>query len=138
MVAITGNVPRAIIGRDAFQEADITGITLPVTKHNFLVRSARSCRMPFGPRSTSPPRADPVPCWSTFRKTWASRSWTSYIRNRRLPGYKPTYKGHIRQIMAAAKAIAEAKRPLLYVGGGAIASGAHAEYAPSRKNAICP
>src|SRR5690554_5301166 len=128
VVAITGNVPRALIGRDAFQEADITGITLPVTKHNFLVRSARELprviRAAFHIATTG--RPGPV-LVDIPKDVGVEELDFDYPETVDLPGYKPTYKGHIRQIMAAAKAIAEARRPLLYVGGGAIASGAHEE-----------
>lgn len=128
LVAITGNVARAAIGRDAFQEADITGITLPVTKHNILVRSAqelpRAIRAAFHIATTG--RPGPV-LVDIPKDVGVEELDFVYPETVDLPGYKPTYKGHIRQIQAAARAIEKAKRPLLYVGGGAIASGAHEE-----------
>ncbi|MBO8141681.1 MAG: biosynthetic-type acetolactate synthase large subunit [Firmicutes bacterium] len=128
LVAITGNVARALIGRDAFQEADITGITLPITKHNFLVRTARelpgAIRAAFHIATTG--RPGPV-LVDIPKDVGLEEAPFSYPETVDLPGYKPTYKGHIRQILAAARAIMNAKRPLLYVGGGAIASGAHRE-----------
>lgn len=128
VVAITGNVPRANIGRDAFQEADITGITLPITKHNILVRSAeelpRAIRAAFHIATTG--RPGPV-LVDIPKDVGVEELDFLYPDEVDLPGYKPTYKGHTRQIQAAARAIEGAKRPLLYVGGGAIASGAHEE-----------
>lgn len=128
LVAITGNVPRAAIGRDAFQEADITGITLPVTKHNILVRSAQqlphAIRAAFHIATTG--RPGPV-LVDIPKDVGVEELDFIYPETVDLPGYKPTYKGHIRQIQAAARAIENAKRPLLYVGGGAIAAGAHKE-----------
>lgn len=128
LVAITGNVPRGLIGRDAFQEADITGITLPITKHNFLVRSARqlphAIRAAFHIATTG--RPGPV-LVDIPKDVGVEELDFVYPQTVHLPGYKPTYKGHARQIAAAAKAIARAERPLLYVGGGAIAAGAYGE-----------
>lgn len=128
IVAITGNVARAAIGRDAFQEADITGITLPITKHNILVRSAaelpQAIRTAFHIATTG--RPGPV-LVDIPKDVGVEEVDFVYPQAVDLPGYKPTYKGHARQIEAAARAIENAKRPLLYVGGGAIASGAHEE-----------
>lgn len=128
LVAFTGNVPLAAIGSDAFQEADITGITMPVTKHNFLVRTAEELpqviREAFHIASTG----RPGPVLVDLPKD-VSQDVIDYVPSRHvdLPGYKPTIKGHMRQILDAAKAIAEAKRPVLYLGGGVISSGAHEE-----------
>ena len=128
LVAITGNVSRSLIGRDAFQEADITGITLPITKHNFLVRSAKE--LPWAIRAAFhiATTGRPGPVLVDIPKDVGTEEFGfTYPETVDLPGYKPTYKGHIRQILEAARAIMNAKRPLLYVGGGAIASGAHQE-----------
>ncbi|HEY8495687.1 MAG TPA: biosynthetic-type acetolactate synthase large subunit [Limnochordales bacterium] len=128
LVAITGNVARSLIGRDAFQEADITGITLPITKHNFLVRSAKE--LPWAIRAAFhiATTGRPGPVLVDIPKDVGTEEFGfTYPETVDLPGYKPTYKGHIRQILEAARAIMNAKRPLLYVGGGAIASGAHQE-----------
>ncbi|MFS8543725.1 MAG: biosynthetic-type acetolactate synthase large subunit [Limnochordales bacterium] len=128
MVAITGNVARHLIGRDAFQEADITGITLPVTKHNFLVRSARELPWAIKAAFHIATTGRPGPVLVDIPKDVGLEELNfTYPETVDLPGYKPTYKGHIRQILAAARAIMNAQRPLLYVGGGAIASGAHEE-----------
>ena len=128
LVAITGNVSRALIGRDAFQEADITGITLPVTKHNYLVRSARELPSAIKAAFHIATTGRPGPVLVDIPKDVGTEEFNfTYPETVDLPGYKPTYKGHIRQILEAARAIMNAKRPLLYVGGGAIASGAHEE-----------
>jgi acetolactate synthase I/II/III large subunit len=121
VVAVTGQVGRALIGTDAFQEADISGITMPITKHNFLVRNgddipqvmaeafhiARSGRP--GPVLVDIPK-DVLQGQCTF-------SWPPRIE---LPGYKPNTKPHNRQIREAAKLIAASRKPVLYVGGGVI------------------
>ncbi|MFS8533567.1 MAG: biosynthetic-type acetolactate synthase large subunit [Limnochordales bacterium] len=128
LVAITGNVSRSLIGRDAFQEADITGITLPITKHNFLVRSAKELPWVIRAAFHIATTGRPGPVLVDIPKDVGTEEFGfTYPETVDLPGYKPTYKGHIRQILEAARAIMNAKRPLLYVGGGAIASGAHQE-----------
>ncbi|HEY8418308.1 MAG TPA: biosynthetic-type acetolactate synthase large subunit [Limnochordales bacterium] len=128
LVAITGNVSRALIGRDAFQEADITGITLPITKHNFLVRSAKELPWAIKAAFHIATTGRPGPVLVDIPKDVGTEEFNfTYPETVDLPGYKPTYKGHIRQILEAARAIMNAKRPLLYVGGGAISSGAHQE-----------
>ncbi|MBE3577193.1 MAG: biosynthetic-type acetolactate synthase large subunit [Limnochordales bacterium] len=128
IIAITGQVARAAIGRDAFQEADITGITLPITKHNYLVKDPadlpRIIREAFHIATTG--RPGPV-LIDLPRDVAMAEIDFEYPVEVDLPGYKPTYHGHPRQIMEAARAIAEAKRPVLYVGGGVIASGAARE-----------
>lgn len=128
LVCFTGNVPTTSIGTDAFQEADITGITLPITKHNFLVRNAqdlpRVIREAFHIATTG--RPGPV-LVDLPRDVSTTKIKFEYPEQPEMPGYKPTYKGHIRQILEAAKLIAGSKRPVFYVGGGAIASGAHEE-----------
>src|SRR5690606_9957365 len=128
IVAITGNVVRGLIGRDGFQEADITGITMPVTKHNFLVRNGKELpavmRAAFHIARTG--RPGPV-LVDIPKDVGLDEIDFVYPQTVDLPGYKPTYKGHMRQILAAARLIAEAKKPVLYVGGGAVHSGAHEE-----------
>ena len=128
MVAITGQVPTPVVGNDAFQEADITGITMPVTKHNMLVTDpgevAEAIREAFhiartGRPGTGPGR--PSEGRARQRDTW---KWPDGVN---LPGYKPTTKGNVRQIAEAAKLIMKAKRPVLYVGGGVIKADASKE-----------
>ena len=125
MVAITGQVKSTLIGNDAFQEADMTGITRPITKHNFLVKKVddlgRTIREAFHIARTG--RPGPVLVDIAVDATLAApTSEPSLAMN--LPGYKPRVAGHIRQVQAAADAINAAQRPLLYVGGGTILAGA--------------
>lgn len=139
LVAFTGNVATSAIGTDAFQEADITGITLPITKHNFLVREARDLprviREAFHIATTG--RPGPVLVDLPKDVTLVDIEF-EYPDQVDIPGYKPTYKGHIRQILEAARAIAASKRPVFYVGGGAIASGAHDEVRQLAEKANLP
>ena len=128
MVAITGQQSRPLIGTDAFQEADITGITMPVTKHNFLVKDpadiVTTVREAFHIASTG----RPGPVVIDIPVDVALGEFTFVPPDGiDLPGYKPTVRPHIRQIRAAAKAINEAERPVLYIGGGVISSGAAAQ-----------
>jgi len=125
MVAFTGQVRSQLIGNDAFQEADVTGITRPITKHNFLVTRAddlgRTVKEAFYIARTG--RPGPVVVDIAVDATVAKPTCEPRMEPL-LPGYKPRGGGHIRQIRAAAKAINNAERPLLYAGGGVIISGA--------------
>jgi acetolactate synthase-1/2/3 large subunit len=130
MVIVTGQVPRHAIGSDAFQETDIYGITLPIVKHSYVVRDpqdmARIVAEAFYIASTG--RLGPV--LIDVPKDVGVEEF-DYVPvepgSIRLNGYRPTVKGNPRQIGQALKLIRQAQRPLLYVGGGAIAAGAHAE-----------
>src|SRR3954470_11761574 len=128
VVAITGQQSRALIGTDAFQEADICGITLPVTKHNFLIKDPaeipRAIAEAFHIASTGRPGPVLVDIPKDVLQEITSFSWPPELR---LPGYKPTTRPHGKQVREAAKLIAAASRPVLYVGGGVIMSGATAE-----------
>jgi acetolactate synthase-1/2/3 large subunit len=128
MVAITGQVPSAFIGSDAFQEADIRGITMPITKHNYLVTRAedipRAIKEAFHLASTGRPGPVLVDITKDALQASAEFVWPSHID---LPGYKPTTKPHGRQIKEAARMIVDAHRPVFYVGGGVIRSQAHRE-----------
>jgi acetolactate synthase I/II/III large subunit len=121
VVAITGQVGRSVIGTDAFQEADISGITMPITKHNFLVRSGddipRVLAEAFHIASTGRPGAVLVDVPKDVLQGQCTFSWPPRLD---LPGYKPNTKPHNRQIREAAKLIAAARKPVLYVGGGVI------------------
>ncbi len=125
MVAITGQVTSALIGNDAFQEADTTGITRPITKHNMLVKRVedvgRAVKEAFYIAGTG--RPGPVLVDIAKDATMAKLTREPELKPD-LPGYKPLVTGHMRQIRAAAAAINAAERPLLYVGGGVILSGA--------------
>ncbi|MBD2137783.1 biosynthetic-type acetolactate synthase large subunit [Anabaena sp. FACHB-1237] len=130
MIIVTGQVPRAAIGTDAFQETDIYGITLPIVKHSYVVRDpkdmARIVAEAFHIASTG----RPGPVLIDVPKDVALEQF-DYIPvepgSIKLPGYRPTVKGNPRQINAAIQLIRESRRPLLYVGGGAIAANAHEE-----------
>ena len=126
MIAITGQVPRAAIGRDAFQETDTTGITLPVTKHNYLVLRAedipRILREAFHIATTG--RPGPV-LVDVPRDVLTESAEFDYPERVNLRSYKPTVEGHSQMIKRAARLIAESRRPLLLVGHGALI--AHAE-----------
>jgi len=130
MVAITGQVGRAAIGSDAFQETDIFGITLPIVKHSYVVRNpadmARIVAEAFHIASTG----RPGPVLIDVPKDVGLEEF-DYVpvdpTTVKLPGYRPTVKGNPRQINQALNLIAQAQQPLMYVGGGAIASGAHGE-----------
>jgi acetolactate synthase I/II/III large subunit len=121
VVAITGQVGRALIGTDAFQEADISGITMPITKHNFLVRSgediAQVMAEAFHIARSGRPGAVLVDIPKDVLQGQCTFSWPPKID---LPGYKPNTKPHSRQVREAAKMIAAARKPVLYVGGGVI------------------
>jgi acetolactate synthase-1/2/3 large subunit len=121
MVAITGQVPTAVVGNDAFQEADITGITMPVTKHNELVLDTadipRVIREAFHIASTGRPGPVLVDIPKDVLIERAEWNWPDEVD---LAGYKPSLRGNPRQVREAVEMILEAKRPVLYVGGGVI------------------
>ncbi|PWW81375.1 acetolactate synthase, large subunit, biosynthetic type [Prosthecochloris marina] len=123
MVVFTGQVVSNLIGNDAFQEADIVGITRPITKHNFLVKDAKDLATTIRKAFFLATQGRPGPVLVDLPKDVLSSecvfNWPEKIDIR---GFKPTIKGHENQIKKAAKIIAKAKRPLLYVGGGVIAS----------------
>src|SRR4051794_11275227 len=125
MVAITGQVPSAAIGTDAFQEADIQGITLPVTKHNYLVQTGeelpRVLAEAFHLAGTGRPGPVLVDIPKDVLQARTEFSWPPALE---LPGYRPTLQPHGKQIREAAKLIAMARRPVLYVGGGVLKAGA--------------
>ncbi|MBV1848743.1 acetolactate synthase large subunit [Catellatospora tritici] len=125
LVAITGQVARPAIGTDAFQEADIQGITLPITKHNFLVQSAedlpRVLAEAFHLAATGRPGPVLVDIPKDVLQAQTSFSWPPTLD---LPGYRPTLHPHGKQIREAARLITSAKRPVLYVGGGVLKANA--------------
>jgi acetolactate synthase-1/2/3 large subunit len=128
VVAITGQVPTPVVGNDAFQEADITGITMPITKHNFLVKDAAgvagTIREAFHIASTGRPGPVLVDIPKDVLLQETTWRWPDTVE---LPGYKPTTKGNLRQVRSAATMIMESRRPVLYVGGGVIKAEASAE-----------
>ena len=139
IVAFTGQVKSFLIGNDAFQEADTTGVTRPITKHNYLIRSVEE--MPrvikeafYIARTGRPgPVLVDIPVDFTLKEGDFSYPETVHLR-----GYDPTIEGHIGQLKKAAKAIKESKKPLIYVGGGALSSGAEAELAEFQQKIRAP
>ncbi|MDQ2845137.1 MAG: acetolactate synthase large subunit [Actinomycetota bacterium] len=128
LVAITGQVGTPLIGTDGFQEADICGITMPITKHNFLVTDADDIpsviAAAFHLASTGRPGPVLVDIPKDILQAETTFSWPPEIN---LPGYRPTARPHSGQITAAAKLIVAARRPVLYVGGGVIKADAAPE-----------
>ncbi|HEX3907652.1 MAG TPA: acetolactate synthase large subunit [Mycobacteriales bacterium] len=125
LVAITGQVPSAAIGTDAFQEADICGITMPITKHNFLVQKAddipRTLAEAHHIASTGRPGPVLVDIAKDALTSMTTFSWPPELQ---LPGYRPAAKPHAKQVREAARLFTETHRPVLYVGGGVIKAGA--------------
>ncbi|NLF06071.1 MAG: acetolactate synthase large subunit [Actinomycetales bacterium] len=128
LVAITGQVAAASIGTDAFQEADILGITMPITKHNYLVTDPdeipRVIAEAFHIAASGRPGPVLVDIAKSAMQTRTTFSWPHEIS---LPGYHPVTKPHSKQIREAARLLATARRPVLYVGGGAVRARAAAE-----------
>ena len=128
MVVITGQVTRGVIGTDAFQEADIVGITMPVVKHSFLLQSTddltRTFREAFYIASTGRPGPVLIDIPSDLS---GSEMVFHYPDTVTIPSYRPTYKGNAKQVRQAVKLIEAAKRPLIYAGGGIVASHACVE-----------
>ncbi len=139
LVAITGQVARSFIGKDAFQETDITGITLPITKHNYLVLDVGSLanivKEAFHLARTG--RPGPV-LIDVPRDIFMEQTEFHYPSKVDLPGFKPTLQGHPTQIKKAAKIINEAQRPLVIAGRGVIISGAYTELKQLAETAQIP
>jgi acetolactate synthase-1/2/3 large subunit len=128
IVCITGQVFSNLMGTDAFQEADIVGITMPITKHSFLVKRAEdipgAIAAAFEIAGTGRPGPVLVDITKDAQQAEATFVWPPKID---LPGYRPVTKAHGKQIQAAAQLLADAKKPVLYVGGGVIRSQASQE-----------
>jgi acetolactate synthase-1/2/3 large subunit len=128
VVAITGQVASSLIGTDGFQEADISGITVPITKHNFLVTDAadiaRTIGEAFHLASTGRPGPVLVDIAKDALQAATEFTWPVPFE---LPGYHPVTRPHSRQVREAARMIVEAERPVLYAGGGVIKADAAAE-----------
>ncbi len=126
IVAITGQVPRAAIGKDAFQETDMTGITLPVTKHNYLIMSAAEIPQAIKEAFYIASTGRPGPVLIDIPKDVLLNDEAEFVYPDRvdLPGYKPTLDGHPSQIQKAAQLIAQAERPVILAGHGILISGA--------------
>ncbi|MGE3193185.1 MAG: acetolactate synthase large subunit [Microbacteriaceae bacterium] len=128
MIAITGQVFSTSMGTDAFQEVDIVGITMPITKHSFLVTDPAdvpaTLAAAYQIATTGRPGPVLVDVTKDAQQNKAPFIWPPKVD---LPGYRPVTKAHGKQIVAAAELLVESKRPVLYVGGGVIRSGAEAE-----------
>ncbi|MCZ4066602.1 MULTISPECIES: acetolactate synthase large subunit [Microbacterium] len=128
LVCITGQVFSTLMGTDAFQEADIVGITMPITKHSFLVKTAEeipgAIAAAFEIAGTGRPGPVLVDITKDAQQNSAPFVWPPKID---LPGYRPVTKAHGKQIQAAAQLLAESHKPVLYVGGGVIRGGASDE-----------
>ena len=134
IVVITGQVPYAVIGSDAFQECDTVGITMPVTKHNWLVTDAhdipRIVQEAFHVATTGRPGPVLVDVPKDIANQHMDWHWPDSID---LPGYKPTTKGHAKQIKDATRLMATAQRPVIYAGGGILKARAGGGVARARR-----
>ena len=130
MVAVTGQVSAASIGTDAFQEADIRGITMPITKHNFLVTDPldipRTIAEAFHIASTGRPGPVLVDIAKSALQSHTTFAWPTELH---MPGYRPVTTPHSKQIREAVRLMKESRRPVLYVGGGVIRASASRELA---------
>src|SRR5918911_3109909 len=128
LVAITGQVSSLVLGKDAFQETDITGITMPITKHNYLVKDVGDLpyvfKEAFYIASSGRPGPVLVDITKDAQQAQTVPNWDVKLN---LPGYKPTYEGNRRQIREAIRLMREARKPLIMAGNGIIMSGATEE-----------
>lgn len=139
IVAFTGQVATSLIGNDAFQEADTTGITRPVTKHNYLIKDVKDLAQVIREAFYIAASGRPGPVLIDLPVD-VTRATTEYIipDNIDIRSYKPTYQGHPGQIKKAAQMINESKQPILYIGGGVIASRASKEVVELSEKAEIP
>ena len=139
IVVFTGQVPTALIGNDAFQEADIVGITRPCTKHNYLVKDVRDLARVVREAFFLARSGRPGPVLVDLPKDVISgKTDFNYPKNIVMKGYKPTTEAHMGQIKRAYTAIAKAKRPVIYAGGGVILSSAAKELKELGEKLRCP
>ncbi len=128
MVVFTAQVATHVIGTDAFQESDITGITMPITKHNYLVKDPAEIpeviKEAFHIATTGRPGPVLVDLPVDVSKGELDFEYPEVCN---MPGYKPTFSGHAKQVKQAAKMIQKARKPLLYIGGGVLAADASEE-----------
>jgi acetolactate synthase-1/2/3 large subunit len=128
LVVFCGQVPTALIGNDAFQEADTVGITRPCTKHNYLVKDVKKLASTIQQAFCIARTGRPGPVVVDLPKdVMADSAEFSYPSEINLRGYNPTYQGHAGQIQRAVKLLTKAQKPLIYAGGGVIISNAHEE-----------
>lgn len=125
IVVFTGQVALKMIGNDAFQEADIVGITRPITKHNYLVRSVEELAATIKEAFYVATTGRPGPVLVDLPKdVMASKTYFSYPKSVKMRSYQPHFEGHQKQLSKAVELISKAKRPVFYVGGGTILSNA--------------
>ena len=128
LVAFTGQVPTNLIGTDAFQEVDISGITLPITKNSYVARDVKDLARIVQEAFYIARTGRPGPVLIDFPKDiQLAQAEFKYPESVSLKSYKPTFNGHIQQIKAAAQEISKAKKPIIYAGGGVISSNASSE-----------
>ncbi|MCL5039011.1 MAG: biosynthetic-type acetolactate synthase large subunit [Firmicutes bacterium] len=129
LVAITGQVPTSLLGKDSFQEADIRGITIPVTKHNYLVKNVADLPRVIKEAFYIARTGRPGPVLIDIPKDLTTqRAEFHYPEEVKLRGYRPRYEGNAQDVEVAAKAMATAKQPLFFVGGGVQLAGATEEF----------
>ncbi len=140
LVAMTGQVPTTSIGRDAFQEADTFGITMPIVKHSYLVQSSADIPQTLHDAFYIARTGRPGPVLVDFPRDvfLGELEMEGYPQTCAHEGYKPTTRGNVRAIRRAAEAINQAKRPLMYVGGGAMSANAHPEVVALAEKLNCP
>jgi acetolactate synthase-1/2/3 large subunit len=139
LVAITGQVPRSLIGYDAFQEANITGITLPITKHNYLVQDTKDIPMIFKEAFHIARTGRPGPVLIDVPKDTQSEIIEfEYPADLKMRGFKPKYAGNEQQVKKAASLIMKAEKPIFYVGGGIIVSNATDELRSLAEGIMAP
>ncbi len=139
MVAFTGQVATSLLGKDSFQEADITGITLPITKHNYMVKDVRELSQIIKEAFHIATTGRPGPVLVDIPKD-VSSAVMDYEDSGpvHLPGYNPASKPDPQQVSGAVRAIAEAERPVIYAGGGVVNSGAHGELKELAEKMLMP
>jgi acetolactate synthase-1/2/3 large subunit len=139
LVVFTGQVPLRLIGNDAFQEADIVGITRPITKHNYLVRDVSELTRTIKEAFYIARSGRPGPVLVDLPKdVMAQKGYFHYPESVAMRSYRPVVEGNLKQIARAAELIQRAKRPVLYVGGGVILSDAAAELTLFAAKLHCP
>jgi acetolactate synthase-1/2/3 large subunit len=140
MVALTGQVPSAMIGKDAFQEADLFNLSLPITKHNYLVRSNKKIPQTINEAFTISTSGRPGPVLVDLPKDVLNSKfeWDGEKTQVKLPGLQKLRPISSEDVLEAAKLILNAKRPVLYVGGGVIHSGAHSEVIALAESCMIP
>lgn len=139
LVAFTGQVATSLLGKDSFQEADITGITLPITKHNYMVKDVKDLGRVVKEAFHIATTGRPGPVLVDIPKD-VSSAMTEYedAGTVFLPGYSPAARPDPRQLSRAVRAIAEAERPVIYAGGGVVNSGAHRELKELAEKMLMP